>query len=122
MADRVTVMAGDFSTDSIGQGYDLVWTSFALNFFRNDLDPIIRKVHDALNPGGVFVNLAESLTDERTQPTTMINQMLLSRSDLMFDEGEIAQSMLRVGFKSVHSRPLTDLQPHGPVMVEVARK
>lgn len=122
LEDRVTVMGGDFSTDSIGGGYDLVWTSFALNFFRGNLDPIIRKIHAALVPGGVCVSLAEGLTDERTQPTMMINSMLFGRSDLMFDEGEIAQAMLRVGFRSVHSRVAEGPQPHGPVMIDVARK
>ena len=122
LEDRVTVIGGDYSKDSIGDGYDLVWTSFTLNFFRGNLDPIIRKIHAALNPGGVYVSLAEGLTDERTKPTMMINSMLLGRSDLMFDEGEIAQAMLRVGFKSVHSRMAEGPQPHGPAMVDVARK
>jgi len=122
LEDRVTVMAGDFATDSIGDGYDLVWTSFVLNFFRGKLDPILRKIHAALAPGGVFVNLAEGLTEERTKPTMMVNSMLFGRSDLMFDEGEIAQAMLRVGFRSVHSRVAEGPQPHGPVMIDVARK
>lgn len=122
LEDRVTVIGGDYSTDSIGDAYDLVWTSFALNFFRGNLDPVFRKIHAALNPGGVCVSLAEGLTDERTKPTMMINSMLLGRSDLMFDEGEIAQTMLRVGFRSVHSRAAGGPQPHGPAMVDVARK
>ncbi|MGB2987932.1 MAG: methyltransferase [Phycisphaerae bacterium] len=119
---RAIVIGGDYSRDSIGEGYDLVWTSFTLNHFRGNLDPIIRKIHAALNPGGVYVSLAEGLTDERTKPTMMINSMLLGRSDLMFDEGEIAQAMLRVGFQSVHSRTAEGPQPHGPAMVDVARK
>ncbi|MBU0719185.1 MAG: methyltransferase domain-containing protein [Planctomycetes bacterium] len=120
--NRVTVIGGDYSKDSIGGGYDLVWTSFALNYFRSNLDPIIRKIHAALNPGGVCVSLAEGLTDERTKPTMMINSMVLGRTDLMFDEGEIAQAMLRGGFRSVHSRVSEGPQPHGPAMVDVARK
>ena len=122
LEDRLTVIGGDYSKDSIGDGYDLVWASFALNCFRGNLDPIIRKIHAALDPGGVFVSLAEGLTDERTKPTMMINSMLLGRSDLMFDEGEIAQAMLRVGFRSVHSRVAEDSQPHGPAIVDIARK
>lgn len=122
LEDRVTVIGGDYSKDSIGDGYDLVWTSFTLNFFRGDLDPIIRKIYAALDTGGVYVSLAEGLTDERTKPTMMINSMLLGRSDLTFDEGEIAQAMLRGGFRSVHSRVSEGPQPHGPAMIDVARK
>ena len=120
---RMTVIGGDFSQDPIGDGYDLVWTSFALR--RGNLDPIIRKIHAALAPGGVCVSLAEGLTDERTKPTMMINSMLavvLGGNDCLFDEGEIAQAMLRVGFRSVHSRVAKGPQPHGPVTLDIARK
>ena len=119
---RVTVIGGDYAKDPIGQEYDLVWTSYTLNFHRENLDRIIGKIHAALNPGGVYVSLAEGLTDERTKPTMMINAMALRESDLWFGEGEIAQSMLRVGFKSVHSHPMHGPQPHGPATVDIARK
>jgi predicted O-methyltransferase YrrM len=122
LEDRVTVIGGDYSKDSIGDGYDLVWASFALNFFRGNLDPIIRKIHAALAPGGVYVSLAEGLTDERTKPTMMINSMLLGLSDLMFDEGEIAQAMLGVGFRSVHSHVAEGSEPYGTAVVDIARK
>jgi predicted O-methyltransferase YrrM len=122
LEDRVTVIGGDYSKDSIGGGYDLVWTSYTLNFYRGKLDPIVGKIHTALNPGGVYVSLAEGLTDERTRPAMMINSMVLSGCDMMFDEGEIAQTMLRVGFRSVQSRVAEGPQPHGPAIVDIARK
>ena len=122
LEDRVTVMGGDYEEDPIGEDYDLVWTSFALNFFRGNLDPIMGKIHAALKPGGIYVSLAEGLREERTKPTLLVNSMLLGRSDLMFDEGEIAQAMLRAGFRSVHSRPSDGPQPHGPAMVDIGRK
>ena len=122
LEDRVTVIGGDYSKDSIGDGYDLAWTSFTLNFFRRNLDPVIHKIHAALSPGGVYVSLAEGLTDERTKPTMTVNSMVLGGSDLTFDEGQIAQAMLRVGFRSVHSRAAEGPQPHGPAMVDIARK
>ena len=125
LEDRVTVIGGDYAKHPIGDGYDLVWTSYTLNFQRGNLDPIIRTIHAALNPGGVYVSFAESLTDERTKPTMMINSMLamgLAGGDLMFDQGEIAQAMLRVGFRSVHSRAAEGAQPYGPVIIDIARK
>jgi predicted TPR repeat methyltransferase len=125
LRDRVTVIGGDYSRDHIGDDYDLVWTSYTLNFHRGNLDPIVRKIHEALNPGGVYVSLAEGLTDERTKPAIVVNSMLplnLGGHDFTFDEGEIAQAMLRVGFKSVHSRMAEGPQPHGPAMVDIARK
>jgi predicted O-methyltransferase YrrM len=125
LQDRVTTAGGDFSTDSIGEGYDLVWTSYTLNFFRDNLDPVMRKVHAALRPGGVCACVAEGLTCERTRPTPLINMMLaagLTGWDVMFDEGEIAKAMLRAGFRSVDTRHMKGAHAHGPAVLDVARK
>lgn len=123
MGDRVTTIGGDYTTDAIGDGYDLIWTSYTLT--HDNIDPVLRKIHAALNPGGVFINLAEGLSRERTKPTMLINAMLsvsLTSGHEMFEEGEIAQAMLQVGFRSVHSREVTEAQPHGPAMLDIARK
>jgi predicted O-methyltransferase YrrM len=123
LEDRVVTIGGDFVRDAIGEGYDLVWTSFALR--RGDLDGVLRKIHGALNPGGVCISLAEGLTHECTRPTLTINSMvsvnLCSRVPL-YQEGEIAQAMLRAGFRSVHSRVPEGPQPHGPAVVDIARR
>jgi predicted O-methyltransferase YrrM len=125
LEDRVATVGGDYTTDPLGDGYDLVWSSYTLNFQRGNLEPIMRKIHAALNPGGVYVSLAEGLTHERTKPATLVNSMLarsLAGRDLVFEEGEIAQAMLLAGFRSVHSRQLEDRCWHGPAIVDIARK
>ena len=125
MENRVITIGGDFCADPIGDDYDLVWTSYTLNFYRDNLDPVFRKIHAALNPGGVFVSFAEGLTHERTRPTALINAMLannLTGEDVMFDEGEIAQAMLRAGFRSVHSTEANGPLLHGPGVLCIARK
>ncbi len=125
LESRVLTMSGDYSTDPIGDGYDLVWTSYTLNFHRDNLDPIFRKIHAALNSGGVFVSFAEGLTDERTRPAALVNAMLsnnLADHDVMFEQGEIAQAMLRSGFRSVHTRQAEGPHFHGPAIVDIARK
>ena len=125
MEDRVIAIGGDYSIDPIGEGYDLVWTSYTLNFYRDNLDPIFRRIHAALNPGGIFVSFAEGLTHERTGPTTLINAMLASNltgHDEMFDEGEITRAMLRAGFRSVQTRPAERPLLHGPAVLDIARK
>ena len=109
--------------DSIGEGYDLVWTSFTL--LRSSLDTVVGKIHAALKPGGVYVSLAEGLRDERTQPTQMINSMLpmsLRWDGSMFEQGEIAHAMLDAGFRSVHSRVEDGLELHGPACLDIGRK
>ncbi|MGD8451941.1 MAG: methyltransferase [Phycisphaerae bacterium] len=124
LADRVTTIGGDYAVDPIGDGYDLIWSSYTLNFQRGNLDPIMHKIRAALTPGGVYVSMSEGLTQDRTKPATLVNSMLahsLAGSELTFDDGEIAQAMLRAGFRSVHSRHAASPCWHGPVVVDIAR-
>jgi SAM-dependent methyltransferase len=123
MEDRMEVLGGDYNHDPIGKGYDLIWASNALNFARHDIDSLMKKIYDALNPSGVFISSQEGLTHERTKPDHIVLGMMsmsLIGQDMCFDQGEIADAMLRVGFKSVRSRTLdTDW---GPMDLDIGRK
>ncbi len=121
--DRMEVMGGDYLTDPIGEGYDLIWASATLNFARDDMDSMIAKIYDALNPGGVFISCSEGLTRERTKPDSHVLSMIslsLMGQDMCFDQGEIADSMLRVGFRSVRSRTLD--MDWGPMDLDIGRR
>jgi SAM-dependent methyltransferase len=121
--DRMEFMGGDYTTDHIGEGYDLVWASSTLNSARDDIDSMIAKIYDALSPDGVFISCAEGLTDERTKPDNHVLSMMsmsLMGLDMYFDQGEIAGSMIRVGFKSVRSRTMDT--NWGPMNLDIGRK
>ncbi|NQE05899.1 hypothetical protein C5S32_08510 [ANME-1 cluster archaeon GoMg1] len=123
MEDRLDVLAGDYNGDSIGEGYDLIWASNTLNFARHDLDLLMKKIYDALNPGGVFISFCEGLTHERTKTDFVVLSMMpiaLMGQDMCFDQGEIGDSMLRVGFKSVRSRTLD--VPWSTADLDIGRK
>ncbi len=122
MEDRMEVLGGDYNHHPIGEGYDLIWASATLYFAQN-MDAVIKKIYEALNPGGVFVSFSDGLTHERTKPEIMVLSWLptaLMGQDMGFDQGFIADSMLRVGFKSVRSRPLDT--PIGPMDLDIGRK
>ena len=84
---------------------------------------MVTKIYDALSPGGIFISCADGLTHERTKPDTMVLSMIplsLMGQGMCFDQGEIAETMLRVGFRSVRSRTLaTDW---GPMDLDIGRK
>jgi cyclopropane fatty-acyl-phospholipid synthase-like methyltransferase len=123
MEERMDVLAGDYNCDSIGEGYDLIWASNALNFARHDMDSLMRKIYDALNPGGVFISFCEGLTHERTKTCFVVLSMMsfaLMGQDMYFDQGEITDSMLRVGFKFIRSRTLE--APWGAADLDIERK
>ncbi len=123
MEDRIDVLAGDFNHDPIGEGYDLIWASGTLYFAEKDIDSILKKIYDALNSKGLFISLHEGLIFERTKPDIMALSWMptaLMGQHLGFDQGFIADSMLRVGFKSVRSRTLDT--PMGPMDLDIGRK
>ena len=123
LTDRVAVKTGDYLADDIGSGYDLVWASATLNFARHDLDPLITKIYNALTPGGVFASFQDGMTHERTRPDTMLGHLgdaLRMGQNYAFDQGEIADAMLRCGFRSVRSRTVET--PMGAMDLDIARK
>jgi len=123
MEERMDVLSGDFNRDSIGGGYDLVLASGVLQF-AVDIDSVVNKVYDALNPRGVFVSLYPfGHTHERTKPESIVLSLLsmaLMGQEVGVDQGYIAESMLRVGFTSVRSRTLDTFM--GPMDLDIARK
>ena len=123
MEARMGVLGGDGFRDSIGEGYDLVLVCFSLQGYKDKLDSVVKKVYDALNPSGVFISYFYGLTHERTKPEICVLSLLstaLAGHDAGFDQGFVADSMLRVGFKSVRSRTLNT--PWGPIELDIARK
>ena len=71
MEDRVHVLTGDFTKDSIGEGYDLILSVGSLNFAKHALDATIKKIYNALNPKGVFICISDGLTHDKTGPKGM---------------------------------------------------
>ena len=121
--DRVEVLGGDFNRDSIGGGYDLVFSSNSLQF-AHEIDHVMKKIYDALNPGGVFVSIfGFGQTHEGTKPENLVLgllSMVLMGQEAGVEQGYIADSMLRVGFRSVHSRILSTAW--GPMELDIGWK
>jgi len=123
MEGRVSVLAGDYLTDPIGGGYDLIWASSTLNFALPDIDPLVTKVFEALNPGGVFITFQDGLTHKGTRPEVMLGflaEAMRMDRDFSFRQGQIADAMLRCGFRSVRSR--TVLTSMEEMDLDIARK
>lgn len=123
MEDRMEALGGDFNRNAIGKNYDLIVTCNSLQFSQA-IDPIMKKIYGALNPGGVCISMfGFGKTNERTKPETLILGLLsraLSGQDLNIDRGDIADSMVNAGFKSVSSRIITT--GWGPMELDIARK
>jgi len=123
MEERVDVLGGDFNLDSIGEGYDLIFSSAALQFAK-DIDSVVKKAYDALNPGGVFVSIFPfGMTHEGTKPENTVLGLLSSAlmgQEAVFDKGYIADSMVKAGFKTTCSRTIDTFM--GLMELDIARK
>lgn len=123
MPDRMETLGGDFRSDPIGSGYDLVWSSGVLNFTKEYIGPVVGKVYESLNPGGVFISLHEGLTREGTGPEEFVLSKISTHMmglDYGLEQGLIADTMLDAGFRSVRSSTLDS--PMGPLDLDIARK
>lgn len=54
MDEQVKVLPGNFFSDDIGSGYDIILSSS--NPSGKDM-AMIKKIHESLNPGGIFINI-----------------------------------------------------------------
>ena len=123
MDDRVSVIAGDYMMDDLQGPYNLVFASATLNFFKHRLDELFARVYDALAPGGIFITHQDGIKEERTQPVDIITGFLIPEmmgADYAIAQGEIAEAMLRSGFRSVRS--FTKRSSMGEMDVDLARK
>ncbi|MFH1135297.1 MAG: class I SAM-dependent methyltransferase [Pseudomonadota bacterium] len=120
---RIETRPGDYLQDHIGDDYDLIFASSTLNTAKDRIDELFDQAYRALKPGGYFLCLQDGLTDERTKPETMLGHLIHSletEKDLIFDQGFLAEAMLRAGFRQVRSRTMET--PMGPLDLDVGRK
>ena len=121
--DRISVMKGNYVTDPIGDSYDLVFASATLNFVKNQMDYITKKVYDSLNPGGLFITHQDGVRNERTKPVEHIAEMLsaeLQGMDFAITQGMIADSMKKTGFQRV--RNFTIDSDFGEMEITIGKK
>ncbi len=125
MENRISLLAGDFNQDSIGDGYDFIWASSTLNFAGKNLGNLMKKIYEALNPNGLFISFSEGLTQEGTSPAAYVLSTMggfMTSSMLPLDQGVIADAMVEAGFRSVRSRTIPTCSAWETMDMDIARK
>lgn len=126
---RVKTISGDFINDSLGDGYDAIIASHALNTCRSaeTLNQVLEKCHAALKSDGCLIVISEGLSLEKTHPSQCVVNRLASAlqgRDFSFTEDILPKAILTAGFRSIHTKTLTDspIATLGPVDFHFARK
>jgi SAM-dependent methyltransferase len=124
MQDKVRAISGDYTQDDWGNGYDIVFASDCLYKPREDLMPVLKKIWDSLNPGGIFISKHWMMDNDRTSPdTTVFFDLMVSLigtfSGYTYSRKEAAEVFAAAGF-SVETIDIS--APSKPSMIFVCRK
>ena len=123
LQDRVRVQGGDFLADDLGGGYDLILAVSVMLFAKGNLGTFLKKLYDALEPGGVTVSIGEGISPDFSGPWDMIMGYLpywLQGMDLALRKGEIETAAKEAGFREAETR--TVLLCSGTQNIVILRK
>ncbi|MBU6951340.1 methyltransferase [Hahella sp. HN01] len=122
MADRIDVLEGDLETDAFGDDYALIWCSSVLHFIH-DRVAFLKRVKDALAPGGVFICAHGERSDDPGRNAELLPFYLpmLLRGCFVPRQGEVGELLVEAGFSVVQSAGRRHFAL-APVQVMVARK
>ena len=79
LSKRMKVIQGNFLTDDIGSGYDLILASGVLAFCGSHLQSTVEKIYKSLNTGGHIIVMTPQLNENEVQPKDIVMCWLSSR-------------------------------------------
>jgi len=125
MDGKVHTICGDFTKDDWGNGYDIIFASDALYKPKELLFPILKRIKETLNEGGLFISKHWTIDKDRTAPvTTVLWDLMVSLIGHMpfytYTNEEFVDILKDVGFKKIK---LFDIStPSKPSQIFVAKK
>ncbi|MBI4681559.1 MAG: methyltransferase domain-containing protein [Nitrospirae bacterium] len=102
----IRFIAGDFHTDSIGAGYDLILLSQIFHAFSiKENIALLQKCMSAINPGGRVVVQEFPINEARTAPqhsaVFSVNMLVNTEKGRCYSPKEIKQWLSETGFKKI---------------------
>lgn len=119
---NVLYMAGDFTTDAIGNGYDLVLVSQILHAYTpKECLRLLKKSTRALNPGGRVAVQEFPIAPDMASPAQgalfAINMLVNTDGGRCYPAAEIKEMLGRCGLREIKVKPLA-----GSVLVVGTKK
>jgi SAM-dependent methyltransferase len=107
--NRIKTYSGDYTTDDLPEGYDLVFLSAIIH--SNSLEvnqELIKKCYHSLNMNGRIVIQDWIMNNDRTQPVSgaifAINMLVGTESGDCFTEQEVTDMLTAAGFRNISRR------------------
>lgn len=103
---NISYVEGDFRTDDIGNGYDLIFISQILHSFSDtDNLKVLKKAFKALAPNGLIVIQEHLIGPDRTKPVHgslfAVNMLVNTRGGRSYTAQEMKGWLSSLGFKKV---------------------
>lgn len=103
---RVTLVAGDYTTDALPSGFDFAWISAIIHQMgRSESRALYAKTLAALNPGGMVAVRDYVMCEERTSPVDGalfgINMLVNTPSGRVYTFEEIKEDLELSGFTQI---------------------
>jgi SAM-dependent methyltransferase len=105
-SDKISTYTGDYTTDDLPKGFDLVFLSAIIhsNSFEINRD-LMKKCFGSLNKNGRIIIQDWIMNDDRTQPTAgavfAINMLVGTEAGDCFTEQEVTEMLNDAGFKNI---------------------
>lgn len=109
MNDRIITWEGNYLTDDLGTGYDMVFLSAVIHSNSYDENAlIIRKCAESLNPGGKVVVMDFIVDDDRTRPLKgalfAINMLVATEGGTTYTAKEVEAWMQSAGLGNFETK------------------
>lgn len=104
LENRIQVISGDFTIDSIGEGYDFIIASGILDFAKDSLSKMVGKLYDALKPSGYMYLVSHDVSEDYTSPKESIVGWLSSHLDgldVLLNKKSISSALDFTGFRKL---------------------
>jgi SAM-dependent methyltransferase len=106
-SNKITTQTGDYTTDELPAGFDLVFLSAVIH--SNSLEvnqDLINKCYKALNKNGRIMIQDWIMNNDRTQPTSgaifAINMLVGTEAGDCFTEAEVSKMLSSTGFSNIN--------------------
>ena len=111
LSDRVALKSGDFLTDDIGSGYDLVFISSIVHIYSHEQNAaLLKKAYGALNPDGRAIVKDIIMDEDRTSPLRgalfALNMLVATETGDTYTEGEVRQWFVGAGFERIERKDI----------------
>jgi SAM-dependent methyltransferase len=105
-SDKIRTHAGDYTTDILPKGFDLVFMSAIIHSNPLEINQdLIKKCFDSLNKNGRIVIQDWIMNNDRTKPVSgaifAINMLVGTEAGDCFTEQEVTEMLTGAGFKNI---------------------